>query len=1313
MGEAEPQPQQQPQLLESEAEPAVEDATFAVVVVPAQPDAEPIRLDGVSPADTVLSLRQLLAEFPALACHTCYHLEVQRAEGEWLPLNDFVELGEYEAVADGAVLRMVLEKYDARKVRTHVRRFRDVLQNPPIPQTSSVINADGVSSADEAEEPVASPESEPKEELDDAAKKELTEKQLQHLRAIHEKLEGVKVPVPCDLGEFYAASMMPSSIASTESASNDAKAGAKAGKKGKNGKKKSNKNAAANGQEASSPQKQLEDALESAKLPQCVRSIVFSGFNPPPGPRKLAGDLMYLEITTEDNAVHFVTAHVNGFYVNRSTATTFDPQPRAGSSPKHLLLDVLLSASDKFRASYEALLAKAARLAQHGPASIEWMVAAGNPIGGKQPWNVPVGIRGQSESKHAYDANRAEDELCATFGMDERGVMRDWNEEYQCCRELPATTLKEQLVRSRVMYKIMNEFVEAATQGAVAIVEGHIPPINPMDDSSAHVYVFNNIFFSLSLDGKTGVSGKDAASGEEAAYSSANRDLLGVKAFNEADVTGLHTLATAVVDYLGVRVIAQSVIPGILQGEAASKLIYGSVDGGKTIASNAKMHELMLAAGEKLHIAERRLQPLGKDEETEEAAPAGGEAGTEIVSLCGPVEAKGILGSDGRMYVLDLVRTTPKDATFYAEGSDKEQAENGLHFKREDDGYVALLRPELVQLYALWKQNQIRKAKREELAAAKKEQDNKEGGEDKQEDAVEKKADEADSEAVEVAVPPIRLNPNVLMKYPASVDEEEAREDEKAVRDAAEYLQQVVVPAFVTDMRRGAIAPADGHSLTELMHSCGINMRYLGRIASLVKKLEAFGGISKYVLELIEVEMIARAVKHIVADVLNSNEDVRAAPGESIVQLLNAVFGGWEEDVETSEPASKGLSEKNPNNKKNQKKKNKASKKPSDINGGADVTKDSLSLDGESVWRRIATQVKQRFDYTLTLWNAYDVCSPEPATPNDEQEINRKFRRVHKNVLLRRLCQRLGLRIASKSYDFASSSPFALDDLKGVVPVVKHSLPAHPLKHAKQLLERGRLHLSGGALATAYELLQEASGLLFQVVGGAHEDAALCSSSLATVLFHAGDVAGAVSQQQRALALYTQLQGLDFHDTAFAHANHALFLHANSQTDLAVAHLRRAIYLLELCAGPHFPEISSLYLRMGSMCQDVGQVTLALLCYRESLHRGEFDRLQAANTLHQMALACSLVGGFRDALTYEKRVYSLLRESFGDEDPRVKESLKFMAKFTERAVEGAKGRREVDAAAAADAIAQELLDELAIKEAADRKKKSKAAGKKH
>lgn len=44
--------------------------------------------------------------------------------------------------------------------------------------------------------------------------------------------------------------------------------------------------------------------------------------------------------------------------------------------------------------------------------------------------------------------------------------------------------------------------------------------------------------------------------------------------------TSLYTLATSVVDFLGARVVAQSIIPGILSGEQHSRLVYGSVEPG-------------------------------------------------------------------------------------------------------------------------------------------------------------------------------------------------------------------------------------------------------------------------------------------------------------------------------------------------------------------------------------------------------------------------------------------------------------------------------------------------------------------------------------------------------------------------------------------------------------------------------------------------------------------------------------------------------------------------------------------------------------
>ena len=47
------------------------------------------------------------------------------------------------------------------------------------------------------------------------------------------------------------------------------------------------------------------------------------------------------------------------------------------------------------------------------------------------------------------------------------------------------------------------------------------------------------------------------ADSEQATYASANNDLKGTKAYQEADVPGLYNLAMAIIDYRGHRVVAQ------------------------------------------------------------------------------------------------------------------------------------------------------------------------------------------------------------------------------------------------------------------------------------------------------------------------------------------------------------------------------------------------------------------------------------------------------------------------------------------------------------------------------------------------------------------------------------------------------------------------------------------------------------------------------------------------------------------------------------------------------------------------------------
>ena len=102
------------------------------------------------------------------------------------------------------------------------------------------------------------------------------------------------------------------------------------------------------------------------------------------------------------------------------------------------------------------------------------------------------------------------------------------------------------------------------------------------------MYIWNNIFFSFACDSREHY---EKYGGDEAAYAAASLDLKGVEIYNKLDIEGLHTLGTVVVDYRGYRIIAQSIIPGILQREQENSVVYGSVDGGKTIATHEKFLE--------------------------------------------------------------------------------------------------------------------------------------------------------------------------------------------------------------------------------------------------------------------------------------------------------------------------------------------------------------------------------------------------------------------------------------------------------------------------------------------------------------------------------------------------------------------------------------------------------------------------------------------------------------------------------------------------------------------------------------------------
>lgn len=50
------------------------------------------------------------------------------------------------------------------------------------------------------------------------------------------------------------------------------------------------------------------------------------------------------------------------------------------------------------------------------------------------------------------------------------------------------------------------------------------------------------------------------------------------------------------------------------------------------------------------------------------------------------------------------------------------------------------------------------------------------------------------------------------------------------VKKAGSYLMNVVLPKFVQDLCALEVSPMDGQTLTDALHSHGINIRYLGKV---------------------------------------------------------------------------------------------------------------------------------------------------------------------------------------------------------------------------------------------------------------------------------------------------------------------------------------------------------------------------------------------------------------------------------------------------------------------------------------------------
>uniref|UniRef100_A0A672ZB93 Clustered mitochondria protein homolog n=1 Tax=Sphaeramia orbicularis TaxID=375764 RepID=A0A672ZB93_9TELE len=1008
----------------------------------------------------------------------------------------------------------------------------------------------------------------------------------------------------------------------------------------------------------------LQPQNKDWKPMQCLKVLTMSGWNPPPGNRKMHGDLMYLYIVTVEERHVSITASTRGFYLNQSTTYTFNPKPANPSFLSHSLVELLSQISPAFKKNFTALQKKRVQRHPFERIATPFQVYS---------WTAP-------QVDHAMDCVRAEDAYTSRLGYEEHipGQTRDWNEELQTTRELPRKNLPERLLRERAIFKVHSDFAAAATRGAMAVIDGNVMAINPGEETRMQMFIWNNIFFSLGFDVRDHYR---ELGGDAAAHAAPTNDLNGVRAYGAVDVEGLYTLGTVVVDYRGYRVTAQSIIPGILEREQEQSVIYGSIDFGKTVVSHNKYLELLDKTSRPLKV--QRHNVLNEKNET--------------VELCSSVECKGIIGNDGRHYILDLLRTFPPDLNFLpVEGEELPPESQRQGFPRQHRHRLACLRQELIEAFVEHRYLLFMKMAALQLMQQKSNadtpqthttssdssnapttevsSDTTQNGECKSplegkelEESIPGLAqakelaetlvaeDGSDPKSREVVLNAckavgsisntsfdIRFNPDIFspgVRFPDD-STDDVQKQKQLLKDAAAFLVSCQIPSLVKDCLDHSALPMDGATLTEALHQRGINVRYLGTVLEFLDKTPAKAQLEHFYRIGIS-ELITRCAKHIFKTYLQGVE--LSALSAAVSHFLNCFLSSFPDAVAHLPP------DELVSRRKSRKRRNR-------VPGSGDNTA-WASLTPSELWKNIVSEAQSYYHFAIECESV--------------DQVVEKYG-LQKSTLLREISIKTGIQILIKEYNFDSrhKPAFTEEDILNIFPVVKHVNPK--ASDAFHFFQSGQAKVQQGFLKEGCELINEALNLFNNVYGAMHVEICACLRLLARLNYIMGDHAEALSNQQKAVLMSERVLGIEHPNTIQEYMHLALYCFANGQLSTALKLLYRARYLMLLVCGEDHPEMALLDSNIGLVLHGVMEYDLSLRFLENALtintkYHGARS-LKVALSHHLVARVYESKAEFRSALQHEKEGYTIYKNQMGEAHEKTKESSEYLKYLTQQAV---------------------------------------------
>ena len=1183
----------------------------------------------VSPQEQVQDLRQSLTESPGTFQYSCFHLE---HKGECI--NDFVELSEVKELAAGSLIKLIEDPYTEKEARTHLIRIREMIGAAG--DRTDMLH--GISAG----------------------------------LSIHDNVSPWKDPNVSPASTDAAANGSPTVV----------------------------KNALSDYSFEGPPSMSTLLLPAQEQSPKTIKFLSLSPWNPPPPLLRQQGHLLYLQLTTNEGEQYQITSHTSGFFVNKSSNSKFDPFPRP--APKDASAHSLFSLISKLSASFETSFAALLESNNKRDPLAHFQLTNAIP---SSPWAVAPNC--VSLSSHQPDLTRTQ-ETYLMSGVDNVENLRDWNEEIQTARELPRETVQDRVFRERFISRIFAEFNDVAARGAMMIARGEVAPLNPTETKDAQIFVYNNVFYSFGADG---VGTFTSEGGDEAARVAVGKDVGGVKAVNQLDIAGLASPGTIVVDYLGKRLVAQSLVPGIFKQREPDEhqVDYGGVEGRDTVADNEAFVPTFSQVSKALKVKKHAVW----DKE-----------GKKHV-LEGSVETKGLLGTDSRKYILDLYRLTPLDIMWI----DDHWTDNINDRKSSPKNYphrMAVLRPELTEAYWRLKMGEYvnkelekrklaapsslidspsnnssvphSESQREAINSSEKEANKsettiKEGKPDSATDLSgseqENNEGNSDPERIDISTFHLALNPDVFCGQTPQTNEEkdEWSKDENEVRMVCRFLHDKVFPEMVHNLKEGDVGfPLDGDSLSRLMHRRGINIRYLGKLASLSDtkdvRLRALKALAIQ-------EMISRAFKHVANKYLKNLPMAFAT--SCLAHLLNCLLGtGFNETPQAH--VDEGMR---------------------DLYKDADYS--FIKVTSPSLKSQIEAQVQLRYRYAL------------------EEGWQETIKHIQ---TLRSIALKLGLQLIARSYNFKGnfnssigeslgafngsvagpetnghingvahgkkkrkqsgrSSPpadsiskqsqpdltFSQDDIVNLLPVIKDACPKSVL--AEEALEAGKISMMQNQKEMGQELLLESLTLHEQIYGILNPEVARVYHQLAMLYFQLDEKNAAIELAHKAVIISERTLGIDSSETILNYLNLALFEHGNQNTSVALSCVRHALELWKITYGTNHPDSITTLNNAAVMLQHLQLYKESRLWFEMSLQISEeVSGKQSVNTatlLFQLAQALVLDQDHKAAVHRMREAYSIFRAKLGPEDPNTVESEKWLEQLTQNAVSMAKHAKDVQA----------------------------------